>query len=196
VTFRVGAIPEDPMFVPSAEGWRAIREPGPLLAQAIAIPIAVVSILLTAIAILRFTNISSDGASLSGVIVVAAVVIPIHELFHALVHPGHGLRRATVVGVWPRRGLFYAHFEGPMRSGRFMLVLLAPTLALTVLPLAASALIGASSWLWGAVPLLNSLFACVDLLGAVLLLLQVPRHALARNKGWRTYWRPIERETT
>jgi Putative zincin peptidase len=80
-------------------------------------------------------------------------------------------------------------YLGEMSRNRFVGVLLAPFLIISVAPLVVCALWSIRSDLVMLVSLLNALFACVDLIGAWLLMTQLPSSAMARNKGWETWWR-------
>ncbi len=120
---------------------------------------------------------------------VVAFVVPVHELAHAALHPGGGLSRRTVVGLWPKRLVFFAHYEGPMSRNRFLAVFAAPTALLTGVPVLLAAGFGLRWWGFAAVALVNVVSASGDLVGLGLILTQVPGGTVLRNKGWRTYWR-------
>lgn len=68
-----------------------------------------------------------------------------------------------------------------------------PFLVVSVLPLLAAAIFGLpesgkGEWIaWCST--LNALFSCGDLFGIALIWAQVPRHALVRNKGYKTFWK-------
>ena len=120
-------------------------------------------------------------------------LIVVHELLHAVVHPDFGRSRLTIIGAWPSRLLFYAHYSGPLTRDRFVAVLAMPFLVITVLPLAVVAtgvlppgVTMAAAWF----STCNALFACGDYFGIGLILAQVPRSAIVQNKSWRTYWKP------
>ena len=121
-------------------------------------------------------------------------LIVVHELLHAVVHPRFGRSPATIIGAWPSRLLFYAHYSGPLTRDRFLAVFAMPFLIITVLPLGLAAtgllppaLVMAAAWFstW------NAFFACGDYFGLALILAQVPRASIVQNQGWRTYWKPI-----
>jgi hypothetical protein len=75
---------------------------------------------------------------LIGVALSFPALILVHELLHAVVHPGYGFTDATVIGAWPSKLLFYAHYCGPLSRERFLLVFAMPTLVITGLPLVGS----------------------------------------------------------
>lgn len=193
--FRVGAVPED--FEPD-DSWHSILEPGPLLMQLLALPVAIFMGALFWILwqqVISFTPMVIPAAysSLFAAATLASIplLIMVHELLHAAAHPGYGLQSATVIGAWPKMMLFYAHYSGPLTRNRFLLVFAMPFLCISVLPL----VIASFGWLpqtfgipaaWFSI--WNALFACGDALGFFLILAQVPRNAIVQNKGWRSYW--------
>jgi hypothetical protein len=118
---------------------------------------------------------------------VALVVV--HELIHALVHPRSGKSARSIIGFWPSRLLFYAHYDGELSRNRFLAILGMPMLVISLLPLALAILVQRSDALMAWVSAMNALFACGDLLGMMLIAFQVPPRAVCHNQGWRTFWR-------
>jgi hypothetical protein len=188
--FHFGPIPETPDFVPE-HPWRALKEPTPWLMQLLAVPVAIVSgggisalwhWLTPLEAVVRDPQFMVWG--------LAAFVwlIPVHEAVHALVHPGRGLSDRTCVGLWLSRGMFYAHCHGPMSRNRFIAILIAPFVVLSILPLFVSALTGWMHPLPVTGSVVNAFLACGDLLGVLLIVCQIPRDATIQNQAWRTYW--------
>jgi hypothetical protein len=119
---------------------------------------------------------------------VMLAVFPAHELIHALVHPGYGATRDSIVAAWPSRMLFYAHYAGELTCRRFVAVLGMPLLVISVLPLAISALSGHACVSVAFASAFNALAAGGDLFAIGGLLVQVPPSATVRNFGWRTYY--------
>ena len=205
--FHYGAIPEVDDFQPESEGWRAIREPNPILLQVMAVPAALALVLAWMLLIFLFlmlrgtsfefpTSNISFTLSLVTFLLILLLIIPLHELLHALSHPGWGLSAKTIIGMWISRGLFYAHYEGVMSRNRFLLISVTPCLVLGVLPAVVWGIFP-GGW-WSAdmsqnllfLSLTGTLAASGDFVGAVLMYLQIPNSAIIRNKGWRTYWKP------
>ena len=189
--FHFGPIPETPGFVPELP-WKPLKEPPPMMLQWVALPVAVMSggIVGGLWAWLTPASRLSEVPSLGAWVLAAFVwLIPVHEAIHALVHPGRGLSDRTCIGMWLSRGLFYAHCHGPMSRDRFIAILIAPFMVLSILPLIGCALIGEVHLLSFTGSMVNALLACGDLLGVMLLLWQVPRNATIQNQSWRTYWR-------
>jgi hypothetical protein len=205
--FHYGAVPEDPDFFPEAEGWLAIREPGPWMLQLMALPVAVILLLLSAALLYLvfpgelFLNTSSPGTisiPILPFLFISILIIPVHELLHAICHPGWGLSSNSVIGLWLSRGLFYANYEGPMSRNRFLLIFTMPYLVLSWLPIPLIALSGIFGWIADTVlslayvSLAGGVLACADVVGFWLVISQIPGSASVRNKGWKTYWKPGE----
>ena len=193
--FHLGSLPDD--FDPD-ETWHSIVEPNPLLMQFVALPIALV----TAGLFFYLWNLISSFESLHvpagweiatqvGIIVSFPLLILIHECLHAICYPGYGLGQETLIGCWPSRMLFYAYYNGPMSRDRFLLVFAMPFLVISVVPLLVAAILPlpeVATRILAWFSIWNSLFACGDILGFFLILAQVPRGAIVRNKSWRSYW--------
>ncbi len=196
--FHFGAIPEDD-FEPD-DSWRALREPGPLLMQLFAFPIAIALLAIFAFLWKRFVAmeplpIRQEHSMLFGLAAIASfpLLIIVHELFHAAAHPGYGRHPATIIGAWPVKLMFYAHYCGELKRNQFLLIFAMPFLAISVLPLVIAAvgilpppLASVAAWfsIW------NGLFACGDVFCFFLVLSQIPPNAIVRNKGWYTFWKP------
>jgi hypothetical protein len=50
-------------------------------------------------------------------------LVVVHELIHAMVHPHGGKSDTTILGLWPSRLLFYAHYDGELTRYRFIAIL-------------------------------------------------------------------------
>jgi hypothetical protein len=120
-------------------------------------------------------------------------LVAVHELTHAMVHPNGGNSDKTILGLWPSRLLFYAHYDGELTRNRFIAILAMPTLVITLLPLALAMVTQKSHGIVAWISSMNVLFACGDVFGILLLAVQVPARAVCHNSGWRTFWRlPVE----
>lgn len=184
--FRVGSIPECPEFVVD-DSWMPLREPTPWMMQLIAVPIG---IFVCAIFVLLWAAIGVSPESNPGITILSVIgMIVIHELLHAAVHPGWGLTQQTLIGFWPAKFLFFAHYTGAMSRNRFLLVLVTPLLVLSVAPLIWSTTSNHKPFWLAFVSCLNALSACGDILGIIIVWWQVPRNAIVRNQGYFTYWK-------
>jgi len=197
--FRIGAVPED-YFEPD-DTWHAIREPGPLLMQLFAFPIGFA--LLAAFVFLWQSYVAmgpilvpKEYSLLFGLAAIASLplLILVHELLHAVAHPGYGLQSASIIGAWPKKLLFYAHYCGALKRNEFLLVFAMPFLIISVLPLVV-AILGilppplATTAAWFSI--WNALFACGDVIGFCFVLAQIPRNSIVQNKGWRTFGKHV-----
>lgn len=117
------------------------------------------------------------------------VLIPVHELFHASAHPHFGLSEKSILGLWPAKGVFYAHYDGELSRSRAVAVYSMPFIAISISPLLLCAITNRFSGLLAAISIINALVSCVDMLALGLILFQVPANAVIRNNGWKTYWR-------
>jgi hypothetical protein len=196
--FNLGPIPEE--FTPDGS-WRPLREPSPLVMQFFALPLGLGMAFVAGYGwhLVGMPGSIQIDARYSGLFLLALLLcfpalILFHELLHAVVHPGWGLSQATIIGAWPRRLLFYAHYSGPLSRNRFLCVFAMPFLVITVLPLGmvAGGLHPPTIIRWAVAwaSTFNALAACGDYFGMALVFFQVPRAAVVQNQGWRTYWKP------
>lgn len=188
---HLGPPPQDPAF-DLRPPWRPLREPRKItLVILLALPLGFLAAALFAFAALLLSTgdelvVTLDTASLLALV----LLIPVHELMHALVVPGSLASAHLVLGFWPRSLLPYVHYEQELARSRFLLVTLAPLVVLSVLSLVLLRLFPALESFWLVFGLANALGSGGDLLAAGLVLVQVPRRAQLRNCGWLTYWRP------
>lgn len=120
--FCYGSVPETPGFRPEAEGWQPLREPGPWLLQVLAFVPAII-LLAMDIGLLGLAwpegfafGKAFTAFSLLGLLAVILASVLLHELLHVVFHPGGGLTSSSVLGAWPSKGLFYAHYDGPSQG--------------------------------------------------------------------------------
>lgn len=188
--FRIGAIPESPDFTPDAS-WHPLREPSPRQVQLLAWPIGLLAAggLVLLWQLLTPPPAIQLPASLIKFLLTFGGIIVVHELIHAAIHPGAGCSRQSILGVWPARLIFYAHYDGELTRNRFVAILLLPLLCLSAVPLVVAAVAQLSLPGLAFVSVFNAFLACGDLLGAGLVLCQVPARTIVRNQGWKTYWR-------
>jgi hypothetical protein len=134
-------------------------------------------------------------AALASFLIALLGLLAIHELVHALVHPGNGTTERTVIGASLSPLLLYAAYLGKVSRNRYVAVLLAPFLLLSVSPalLCAAGLTETMpSPMLATLTVVNAAASGVDLFGAALILSQVPRRSCLQNHGWPTYWQPSD----
>lgn len=118
-----------------------------------------------------------------------------HEAIHTLLHPGFGARNNTVVGVSAKPLIIYAAYIGVLSRNRYITILLAPFLILSLVPALLGLVAGRVNLpdhFLAALSVFNAAASGGDILGALLLLSQVPRNGPVKNSGWQTYWRRVD----
>ena len=185
-----GAIPPSPDFIPD-EIWKPLKEPSCGLAQVISVPIGVAAAAVVALLWFAFTPLHEIKAlfSLPRFLGLSVCILIVHELVHTAAHPFVGLSPRSIVGIWPSRLIGFAHYDGELSRNRFVTILLMPLVTITVLPLLLAAVIHTVSVWVAFASVLNALASAVDVLGAAMVLCQIPPNAILRNQGWRTYWK-------
>ncbi len=133
-----------------------------------------------------------DGTTVPKLFATLVGIVFVHELLHMTVHPRAGWWAHSILGFWPTRLIFYAHFDGTITRNRFLAILLMPLLIMSILPLVVAVITQFASGWAVFISITNSLFAAVDILGAVMIVFQVPATAIVRNQGWQTYFRAGE----
>jgi hypothetical protein len=117
-----------------------------------------------------------------------AGILVAHELGHLLCIPD--FIRSDITGVGLTYGGGFVYTEESLTRTRFIIISFAPFVALSlVLPLILGMLHLLSPLITGLL-LLNSLGSSVDILMAVLVLMQVPPGAHLVATGRETYWKP------
>jgi hypothetical protein len=190
--FTFGGIPDPKDFVPD-KTWKPLCEPNPWVMQLFAIPLGIVAFIAVG-ALWCYATPFKKGlfesvGSLAAVLFSLVILIIVHEIIHALVHPHWGKSEQRILGLWPSRLLFYAHYDGELTRNRFITILAMPAIVITFIPLIVAMVLNLFSSLIAWLSTWNILFACGDLFGIILLLFQVPSSAICRNQGWRTYWK-------
>lgn len=191
--FKFNGIPENPLFEPEQQGWTAMKEPSPWVLQAFGLPVGIIAA--GCIGALWWAFVDIDFKAVQDLplplafILICVLMIVIHEIVHMLAHPGAGMSSDTIMGFWPAKMLFFAHWDAELTRKRFLTILVMPFVVLSVLPLLVGIALGSAHPYVAAFTLMNALAACCDLLGVALVLAGVPRNAKVRNKGWKTYYR-------
>ena len=192
--FHSGAPPENPSFQTDTDGWAPIKEPSMAVVQLLAVPVAGVILIALGLWVGAVGGLGVDLLSRASFIQlgIAVLLIPVlfflHEVAHAIVHPGWGGSSKTILGFWPKYLSFYAHYDEEMKRERFLVCFLTPLVLLSVIPMLVMSVTGLNPILTVLV-FANAMGAAGDLIGFSLILVQVPRGATVRNQGWRTFWR-------
>ena len=188
--FHWGAVPKSPDFTPD-EAWHPLKEFSPWLAQLASLPIGLAAA--AGVVVLWFTitplHDVAQFFSMPVFLIASIGFVIVHELIHAAAHPLAGRSSRSLLGIWPSRLIAYACYDGELTRNRFVIILLMPFLVITFAPLL-FAIITRSALEWMAfISVLNAMGSSVDILVAIMLLVQVPPTGIVRNQGWWTYWR-------
>lgn len=121
--------------------------------------------------------------------------IPLHELGHAILHPGFGLSPQTTVVLWPAKLRFGVYYEGCMSRRRWLIMRLAPLACLTVIPVLLLTVFSVTP-AWFALEiflqvlvLVNGIGSGGDVVAAIWVLFQVPAGAEICFRSGKAYWR-------
>ncbi|GAB1408186.1 hypothetical protein MASR1M8_21050 [Thermomonas brevis] len=193
---RQDGLPDNPDFEPRAEdGWHPLPEPPAEKLQVyVLVPLALSLPVMIAAWALAAQLAGGAGFSLGviGLVVFLLgipVLVVVHEAIHLLLHPGSGRHAHSVLGASSKHGIVYALYFGEMTRMRYVAILLGPFIVLSVLPLLWCLATRTFSGWAAAVSLLNTAFACGDLLATWLILRGSPPGARMRNRGYYTWWR-------
>jgi hypothetical protein len=146
--FHLGAIPTSPDFTPDVP-WKPLREPSPWLAQFIAFPVGVLTAALMVVLWLSITPLGDAMFAMPtpSVLMSLAGLLIVHELVHAAAHPMAGRSAHSVLGFWPSRLVAYAHYDGELSRNRFVVIMLMPLFAISIVPLLVAAADTVHFWL-------------------------------------------------
>jgi hypothetical protein len=182
-----GAVPEGPGLPPGK--WQPLREPGPWGLNGLGLP---VGLLICAgltrlwLPVVQFQHMTA--LDMGWFVLALVLILPVHEFFHLAAHPDWGGN--SILGIWPHRLVFYAHYTENISRGRLLLTLAMPLLAMTFAPLiVARTVMGHAPPLLMFVSVVNSAGAGGDIICLLLVWWQVPRGAVVRNHGWKSFWR-------
>lgn len=186
---RLGTVPECSEFE-AVEPWIKAKEPKAwVVAWIISGPLSIVLGLLFYILTRLLLKPDWSSFSFDSFIIAFVALLIVHELVHALFNPDKGISSRTIFGFWPSKMMFYAHYEGERTRENFLLCLVAPFLALSVLPLMIGAIFDID-YLWlSVIIILNAFISSVDIYGVFSVFCTIPSGSLVRNKGWYTYWK-------
>ena len=202
--FQFGEVAGEAVEPVPEEGWQRIHSPGTrpgyLLAGVIGllVPPCICIWLGVAPALIRRTAVGGGAApGMWGAMIVALVLfIPLHELLHAVWHPGLGLTERTVLAIWPARLRFGVYYEGCMSRRRWLMMRLSPLAVLCGVPMLLLTFVHFQGAAYAVEVFLEVMFVVNgigsggDVVAAIWVLRQVPAGAQICFLGGRAYWRP------
>ena len=207
--FRFGNVPEEQGEPYPEEGLTRIHSPSSLLGYLLAglVGLALPAVLFVGLAAISLYALASGAGEQVApatadrptpwwpVVLALLLFVPLHELAHALVHPGLGLSPRTVVVLWPAKLRFGVYYEGCMTRRRWLVMRLAPLVGLSLIPVLLLALFKvvpasyATELYWQVLALVNMVGSGGDLVAAVWVLRQVPAGGEICFRGGKAYWR-------
>lgn len=183
--FILNKFPDDEGFQPDDE-WIPLKESSNLwTVQLQALPFMIVNVIL-AVFLMRLIGVNFK-LNTTTMLISFLVLIPIHELIHAIFFPENLLSKNVFFGFTFKGFAPFAAYIGEMKRNAFIRVLLAPLVIITLLGLL-YLIIFEDDELIKHIIVFNALAASADCLGVFLILRQVPKLATVRNKKIRTYW--------
>lgn len=206
--FCIGKVPPNVDFRPEDDGWQRLQEPEAkaFLVQAVAVGVMAAMAVNYLVVNLPGTDPgresivirTGDLTAASVAIGLAAIVgsfvalILVHESIHLIAHPGLGRTRHSILGVLPKVLVFYAFYDSELTRNRFVVMVAAPFICITVVPIVVFACLGQPP-IWVALfMIVNALVSGGDLVAIWLVLKQVPKNAVVRHQSWDAYWKPIQ----
>lgn len=194
--FVFGLPPEQPDLNFEAEGWKRLKEPSAAVScWLIGSPLAVLLGLLFYEMATRWAGFSMNQLfgqlGLCTFLAIMVMLIIVHELLHALAHPGCGWSPHTSFGFSPKAGAFWAHYAGPVSRERMLLLMVTPFLVLSLITLLIACLIPPVGMIAGFVAILNATFSAVDLFSCIIIMVSIPAGATVQNNGWPSYWKAL-----
>ncbi|HEX2919563.1 MAG TPA: DUF3267 domain-containing protein [Bacteroidales bacterium] len=120
-------------------------------------------------------------------LMLSIIVVLFHELIHLVFIPGFLTSDKAFLGITYFGG--FAYSEEVLSKSRCTLILLAPFVVISII---LPRILGALNLLSPLVKFLilsNAMGSCVDMLGLILILIQVPAGAYLTCNGTRTYWK-------
>lgn len=192
--FIRGPIPPSETFDPVAAGWNPLRAADSRRFTIVAL-FCTIPFLLAAVALFFRAAPSLRPIfhghlwSLLVFLLLLLLLVPAHELIHAIAYRCRFRSRQLWVGIWPERAMAYVLFDAPLPRQRVLAMLVAPFFVLTVLPLVVMPFLAAPwSQCAGFFALLHAALCVGDAATIQRLLRQVPAGAQIHNHGWQLYW--------
>ena len=184
--FILNKFPDDESFQPD-EVWTPLKESSNLwIVQLQALPFMIVNVILVVL-FMRLIGINFE-LNITTMLISFLIFMPIHEFIHALFFPENLLSKNVFFGFTFKGFAPFAAYIGEMKRNTFIKVLLAPFVIITLLGFLYLIIFGMNE-LVEHIIVFNALGACADCLGVFLILRQVPKYAIVRNKKIRTYWK-------
>ncbi|MEH7180211.1 DUF3267 domain-containing protein [Neobacillus vireti] len=179
-------------------GWVPLKEPKNLIsAILLSIPLMIVAAIISIGIINIFSSFSfgefgltSDSISINinlGIIFWLFLLLILHELLHLIFIPNFIQSEKTYTGL-----TFFGGFvitEEEISKSRYLFITIAPFMILSIIMPFLLGGLGLLTPTLKFLIILNSMASSVDILNLLLIIKQVPKHAILKNNGTNTYWK-------
>jgi hypothetical protein len=196
--FRLGRLPEYKDFIPNSS-WKPFddNESSIWMWQIKALPTAIINVAIILVIWITLTpaeiiikNVSFPLPILGAIIILVSVLI-VHELIHSIFHPKLGFSRKTIIGFWASKMLLYTSYGRELTRNRYIRILLAPLLLISIIPISISILTGFTNLWMIYSTVVNAFLSSGDIL-ATWTILKIPSNTIIRNKGESAYWKETD----
>ena len=199
----IGSAPQIQPSLPLPEGWRQIRQPGPLLAFLLAglfFPCVVTAALVGVTTLWMSTGDAAldpvTPTPWGAIVLILILFVPAHELLHLVCHPEFGRSTRSALIIRPSKLQFAAYFEGCMSRTRWLTMRATPFIVLSVVPVVLLGLMrntasgSTVSICLQVLFLANGLGSGADIVALLLVLSQVPPSSTLCFRAGKAYWIP------
>lgn len=186
--FIWGAIPPSEQFETANVNWNRLHSP-PVEFAVLQVLFGMTPCLLAGGLALQRAAEGIPPISFLIILLMPAVLVPVHELAHVLGYFIDPRSPRLLTGIWPSHGIWYVIYDGPLPRWRVLAMLVAPFATLSI-PLGVAALIAGGPYGWGLgyLSLLHTALCIGDFSSFCRIAWQVPRGGYVQNNGWTTYW--------
>ncbi|MFC3882378.1 DUF3267 domain-containing protein [Bacillus songklensis] len=122
-----------------------------------------------------------------GFIIWFILLLIVHELLHLLFIPNFSQSKNTFIGLTLFGG--YVYTEDELSKSRYIMITIAPFVIISIIMPITLAAFGLLTPLMKFLILVNSMASSVDILNFLLILFQIPRNAIIKSNGTKTYWK-------
>lgn len=119
------------------------------------------------------------------------ILIPLHEVSHALIYPNFGFSDKTIFGFWPEKFVFYSYYDLPLKRDRIIIAMLAPLIILTVIPVLLISTLEINNGYLAVIAVLNSIGGAGDIFYSILIISQVPKNSIVKTDTARVLWKQV-----
>ena len=168
--------------------WRQVHEIGAdvgLVLSLVAGGVLCMTTFILWIVSVPFSPVRVDYATL---LLATAMVLFFHEFAHAAMFTCGRSRGLRVECAWQKYRP-HLRYHGAVSRSRYIAVLLAPLVAVSIVPIVASVVLSIHSGDLVLISLLNALVSGGDVIAAGLVLLQVPANAVVQRRGDCVIWK-------